>query len=244
MTHAVAHRTGALVSGFQGPIAAVDGRIRVVATVERADPLFPLSAVSSTSRFGRNQTIFNEGDDARYSYKVLEGGVRLCKVRPDGRRQIAEFLLPGDMFGFEDGDEYSLTAEALCDVVVMRCPRNQVERLSEEHSDVRRTLMSLLRRELSAAQEHLVMLGRQTAKERVASFLLQLAERKDAEDGDALDLPMGRQDIADYLGLTIETVCRALTDLKRENVIAIPNRHQVVIRCCDALEDVAEGGED
>ena len=218
--------------------------IRVPYAMSKDDALFSLQAVSTTSRFGRNQTIFNEGDDARYSYKILEGGVRLCKVRADGRRQIADFLLPGDMFGFEDGDEHSLTAEALGDVVVMRCARNQVERLSDESPDVRRKLMTLLRRELSAAQQHLVMLGRQTAKERVSSFLLLLADRNGAEDGDALDLPMGRQDIADYLGLTIETVCRALTDLKRESLIAIPNRHQVVIRRLEALEVVAEGEED
>lgn len=219
---------------------AANGRIRVA----RDDALSSLEAVSTMSRFGRNQTIFNEGDDARYSYKVVEGGVRLCKVRPDGRRQIAEFLLPGDMFGLECGSEHSLTAEALCDVVVMRCPRNHVERLSEEQPGVRRQLMSLLRRELSAAQDHLVMLGRQTAKERVASFLLLLAQRTDADNDDALDLPMGRQDIADYLGLTIETVCRALTDLKRERLIAIPNRHQVVIRDIALLEGVAEGDEE
>lgn len=218
--------------------------VRVANALDDKDALFPLQAVGSTSRFGRNQTIFNEGDDARYSYKVLQGAVRLCKVRADGRRQIAEFMLAGDMFGFEIDAEHSLTAEALCDVVVVRWPRNHVERLSDESPLARRKLMELLRRELSAAQEHLVMLGRQTAKERVASFLVQLAERNSAEDGDSLELPMGRQDIADYLGLTIETVCRALTDLKREGVIAIPNRHQVMIQRMDCLADIAEGDDE
>ncbi len=227
----------------QSAIRAVANTVQMRPAPSQDDALFALQSVSTTSRFGRNQTIFNEGDDARYSYKILEGGVRLCKVRSDGRRQIAEFLLPGDMFGFEVGDEHSLTAEALGDVVLMRCSRSQVERLSDESVDVRRKLMFLLRRELTAAQDHLVMLGRQTAKERVASFLLLLAERNDAEDGVALDLPMGRQDIADYLGLTIETVCRALTDLKKDGLIAIPNRHQVVIRRIEALELVAEGDD-
>ena len=240
MTQVLAQQHAIASSNMAGRLSASADDIRVPAE----DALSPLQAVSTASRFGRNQTIFNEGDDARYSYKVIQGGVRLCKVRSDGRRQIAEFLLPGDMFGLECGEEHSLTAEALCDVIVMRCPRNHVERLSEEHPDVRRQLMSLLRRELSAAQDHLVMLGRQTAKERVASFLLLLAERTAAQDGDAVDLPMGRQDIADYLGLTIETVCRALTDLKREQQIQIPNRHQVVIRDIEALELVAEGDED
>jgi len=209
----------------------------------RTGELAALQTVSTMSRFGRNQTIFNEGDDANYSYTVVAGGVRLCKLMSDGRRQIAEFLLPGDIFGFEAGDEHSLTAEALSDVVVMRCSRSNMERISDEHPVVRKQLLSLLRRELSAAQDHLVMLGRQTAKERVTSFLVQLAERAGAANGDSLDLPMGRQDIADYLGLTIETVCRALSDLKSSRLIGIPSRHQVTIRNLDALEAIAVGDE-
>ena len=231
------------VNAQHAAYASHAGNIRMQPAL-KIDALLPLNAVSTSTRYGRNQTIFNEGDDARYSYKLVEGAVRLCKVRPDGRRQIAQFLLPGDMFGLDVGDEHTLTAEALCDVVVMRVARNQVERLTDESPDLRRTLMALLRRELSAAQEHLVMLGRQTAKERVASFLLLLAERHAVDDGDAIDLPMGRQDIADYLGLTIETVCRALTDLKRDGVIAIPNRHQVVIHNLNTLEGVAEGDDE
>ncbi len=208
-----------------------------------ADALSALHSSGIVSRFGRNQTIFNEGDDARYSYRVVEGGVRLCKLMPDGRRQIAEFMLPGDLFGFELGDEHSLTAEALGDVVIMRCARSQMERMSDEQPLIRKQLMDHLRRELSSAQTHLVMLGRQTAKERIASFLLLLAERADAEDGDMLDLPMSRQDVADYLGLTIETVCRALSDLKRESLIGIPNRHQIEIKRLAALENIAECDE-
>jgi CRP-like cAMP-binding protein len=207
------------------------------------DALEALHNCGTISRFGRNQTIFNEGDDARYSYRVVEGGVRLCKLMPDGRRQIAEFMLRGDLFGFELGEEHSLTAEALGEVVVMRCARSHMERLSDEQPQIRKQLMSHLRRDLSSAQTHLVMLGRQTAKERVASFLLLLVERGEADDGDAVELPMSRQDIADYLGLTIETVCRALSDLKRDRIIGIPNRHQVAIRNLAALENIAECDE-
>lgn len=225
---------------FEAHVAAAALRF----VFEKDDALYPIKAVSTSLRFARNQTIFNEGDPVRYSYKLLEGGVRLCKVRPDGRRQIAEFLLPGDVFGFEMDQEHAMTAEALGEVVVLRVPRGQLERLSDELPSLRKKLMSMLCRELVAAQEHLVMLGRQTAKERVASFLILLASRRGAEDGDALGLPMGRQDIADYLGLTIETVCRALTDLKREGLIAIPNRHHVVLNDLAALEEVAEGDED
>jgi CRP-like cAMP-binding protein len=189
----------------------------------------------------RGKTIFSDGDDAEYSYKVIEGAVRLSKVMLDGRRQIAEFALPGDMFGLECGDTYALSAEAVTPVTVIRYHRMHIERLGEEFSDIQHELMAHLRRGWTSAQAHLVMLGRQTAKERVAAFLLALAANRGIKNGQSLDLPMGRQDIADYLGLTIETVCRTLTDLKATHVIAIPDRHRVVIRNMDVLESLAEG---
>jgi CRP-like cAMP-binding protein len=109
--------------------------------------------------------------------------------------------------------------------------------------NLRGRLLVLLSQRLIGMQDHLVMLGRQTAKERVASFLLHIAERSDAEEGLAFDLPMSRQDIADYLGLTIETVCRMLSELKRERVIAIPNASQIILNDMDALEALSGGGD-
>lgn len=189
----------------------------------------------------RSKTVFGDGEDARYSYKVVEGAVRLSKIMLDGRRQIAEFALPGDMFGFECGDTYALSAEAVTPVTLVRYTRTTIEQLGEECSNVRRELMNLLRRGWTSAQAHLVMLGRQSAKERVAAFLVALAQHRGVQDGQSLDLPMGRQDIADYLGLTIETVCRTLTDFRSEGILAIPDRHRVLIRDLDALKSLAEG---
>lgn len=103
--------------------------------------------------------------------------------------------------------------------------------------------MHMLRRDLWAAQNHLLMLGRQTAKERVASFLLLMAERHKTKYCKAIDIPMSRQDIADYLGLTIETVCRALGELKRVGIISVPNRHQIIVRNTEVLESMALGEE-
>lgn len=203
--------------------------------------LAALKAIGTISRFGRNETIFSEGDQASYSFKIVSGAVRLYKLLPDGRRQIAEFRLAGDFFGMEAAAEYALTAEALSDAVVVRYARNRLDRLEDEQVNLRRDLLNLLRRDLSAAQTHLIMLGRQTAKERIASFLVQLAERQNATDGSSVEVPMGRQDMADYLGLTIETVCRAISDLKRARVIAIPDRHHIVVRDMDALQSVADG---
>lgn len=192
----------------------------------------------------RGKTIFSDGEDSEYSYKVVEGAVRLSKVMLDGRRQIAEFALPGEMFGFEYGDAYALTAEAVTPVTVIRYRRAHIERLGNEFSDIQQELMAHLRRGWTSAQAHLVMLGRQTAKERVAAFLLALAANRGVKNGRSLDLPMGRQDIADYLGLTIETVCRTLTELKVAHIISIPDRHRIVIADMDRLEDLANGGGD
>ena len=181
-----------------------------------------LRKIGVVVNLARGKTVFGDGEDARYSYKVVEGAVRLSKIMLDGRRQIAEFALPGDMFGFECRDVYALSAEAVTPVTLVRYSRSNIERLGEECSDVRRELMNLLRRGWTSAQAHLVMLGRQSAKERVAAFLIALAQHRGVHDGQSLDLPMGRQDIADYLGLTIETVCRTLTDFKSDKILWHP----------------------
>jgi CRP-like cAMP-binding protein len=174
---------------------------------------------------------------------MISGAVRLCKHMTDGRRQIADFLLAGDFFGFIQFGSYKFTAEAVGDVVLLCYPQGQVARLSSAMPNLRGRLLVLLSQRLLGMQDHLVMLGQQTAKERVASFLLHIAERSDAEEGLAFDLPMSRQDVADYLGLTIETVCRMLSELKRERIIAIPNANRVVLNDMVALQGIAEGGE-
>lgn len=197
--------------------------------------------IGAVINFGRGKTIFSDGDDSEYSYKVIEGAARLSKMMLDGRRQIAEFALPGDMFGFEYGDTYALTAEAVTPVTVIRYHRTHIERLGDEFSDIRQELMAHLRHGWTSAQAHLVMLGRQTAKERVAAFLITLSTHRGLKSGQSLNLPMGRQDIADYLGLTIETVCRTLTDLKVAHVIGIPDRHRIVIHNMNMLEELASG---
>jgi CRP/FNR family nitrogen fixation transcriptional regulator len=206
------------------------------------DDLRALQQVGVKVRFSRNQTIFNDGDEATNCYKVISGAVRLCKHMADGRRQIADFLLAGDLFGFMQFGQYKFTAEAVGDVVLMCYPQRQVARLSSSMPNLRGRLLVLLSQRLLGMQDHLVILGRRTAKERIASFLLHIAERSDAEEGLAFDVPMSRQDIADYLGLTIETVSRMLSELKREKVIAIPTG-QIVINDIEDLQALTEGGE-
>jgi CRP/FNR family nitrogen fixation transcriptional regulator len=200
-----------------------------------------LCAIGTVALFARNSTIFSEGDDANYAYKVVSGGVRLFKIMPDGRRQIAEFALPGDYFGIAWLAQHALTAEAICDTTAICYSRARLERLGDEDRAVRAELYSTLRHDLWAAQNHLVILGRQNARERVASFLVQLTERKATVDRMVLRIPMSRQDIADYLGLTIETVCRTLSALKRERLIAIPSRRTIIICNLEALRQSPAG---
>jgi CRP-like cAMP-binding protein len=208
------------------------------------DGLRALAQIGTKVRIARNETIFNEGDDAAFTYKVVSGAVRLCKHTSNGRRQIADFLLAGDFFGFLQFGQYSFTAEAVSDVVVIAYPQRQVEQLSATTPSLGRKILVLLSQRLLGMQDHLVMLGRQAAKQKVASFLLLLAERSEAEDGESFDVPMSRQDIADYLGLTVETVCRSLSDLKRTHLIRIPSTHQIAIDDSDGLRATAENDSD
>ena len=207
------------------------------------DDLKALHKIGSRMHFGRGETIFNEGDSAEYAYKIASGTVRLCKHMPDGRRQIAQFLFAGEFFSFMDLREHSFSAEAVNDVVLLCYPQKQIERLGEERLSLRKRFAALLTRRVRDIQNHLVMLGRQTAKERVAAFLLHVIEHTGIDKNNVMELPMSRQDIADYLGLTIETVCRVLSAMKRNGLVDIPNLHQLVIKKPAVLAELAEGGE-
>jgi CRP-like cAMP-binding protein len=191
----------------------------------------------------RGETIFNQGDAAEYAYKVISGAVRLCRHLSDGRRQIAQFLFPGDFFNIIATGGNGLTAEAVSDAVLMSFPQRQLQKFREERASVQERFMTLLSQRVLDAQNHLMVLGRQTATERVASFLVLLWERIGDEEDDVVDVPMSRLDIADYLGLTIETVCRVLSSLKRKRIIGIPSMRQLTLRDIDSLQALADGAD-
>ena len=203
-------------------------------------PRSTLASLGATAHFRRNHTIFAEGDPADYSYKVLAGAVRLSKMMSDGRRQISEFALAGDFFGINWLEEHALTAEALNNVSLICYANGRLNRLCDENREVREEIFANLRHDLWAAQNHLVILGRQSALERVASFFIYLAERSRSNDKNKIDVPMTRQDIADYLGLTIETVCRMLSKLRSSGTIGIPDRHTIFVRNMVALKRAAQ----
>jgi len=188
--------------------------------------------IGAPMSFSRNAEIYGEGEPADYLYKVVSGTVRTYKVLSDGRRQIGAFYMPGDVFGLEIGDEHMFSAEAISDAKVLVVKRSALMALAARDNEVARQLWALTGRELSRVQDHIMLLIK-TAQERVAGFLLEMAER--GSNGNALELPMSRQDIADYLGLTIETVSRTLTMLENAAAIELPSSRKIVLRNRSAL---------
>jgi CRP-like cAMP-binding protein len=204
-----------------------------------AAPLAALEAIGTTLRVNKNAALFQEGDASEHVYKVVSGAMRTCRMLMDGRRQISDFILPGDFFGLDWQSAHSFTAEALTDTVVISYPRRRLEALAESTPEIQRLLMSMLCKGLAATQEHVVMLGRQTAYERLAWFLVRALVRSGREN--EIDMPMSRQDMADYLGLTIETVSRGISEFKRRQYISAISTHQIRLTDLVTLQALASG---
>ena len=183
--------------------------------------------------FSRNAEIYGENEPVDYVYKVVSGSVRTYKIFDDGRRQIGDFYFPGDVFGLELGAEHQFSAEAIDKCVILVVKRSALVALAARDGDVARRLWSYTAGELSRLQKHMLLLTK-SAEERVAYFLLEMAERR--ATAEAVELPMSRQDIADYLGLTIETVSRTLTHLQTTATIALPTSRRIVLRNRKALD--------
>ena len=199
----------------------------------RLVPLTPqLSFPGFVMSFGRNEEIFGEEEPADFVYKVVSGAVRTTRFLSDGRRQIGAFHLPGDVFGQERGAAHRFSAEALTESQVVLIRRSALDRAAEHDCAVARELWSLTARDLERIQDHMLILSRKNAAERVASFLLKLSERTGS---DSVALPMSRGDIADHLGLTIETVSRTLTQFERDGIIDLPNTRRVILKNRAAL---------
>jgi CRP/FNR family nitrogen fixation transcriptional regulator len=215
-------------ASFKHPATAL-GHAPPTAKAPQADAIELMGALMP---FARNSEIYGENEPADYLYKVVSGTVRTYKVLVDGRRQIGGFHLPGDMFGFESGDEHTFSAEAITDCKILVIKRSAVITLAARDNDVAQQMWALTARELQRVQDHSMVLIK-SAQERVASFLLEMAGR--AAGGGAVELPMSRQDIADYLGLTIETVSRTLTQLEKTAAIELPTSRRIVLRNRPAL---------
>jgi len=183
--------------------------------------------------YARNVEIFGEGEPAECLYKMLSGAVRSCKLLDDGRRQVTAFHMPGEVFGLEIGADHRLSAEAISDASILIVKRSAMLALAARDADIARQLWTLTAHDLQRVQDHMLVLGCMNAKERVASFLLQLATR--GVGSNEIELPMPRQDIADYLGLTIETVSRTMTQLENDAAIGLSTSRRIVLRDRAAL---------
>lgn len=210
----------------QQPADGLTGRLQLPASA------FPVEQMGATMPYARNTEIFGENEPAEYLYRVISGAARTYKVLNDGRRQIGGFYLPGDVFGLEVGDEHTFSAEAITECKILVIKRSSVIALAARDSGVARQLWTMTANELQRAQDHIMLLIK-TAQERVAGFLLEMASRN--ADSNEVELPMSRQDIADYLGLTIETVSRTLTQLEHSAAIAVPASRRIVLRNRAAL---------
>ncbi|MGE0749758.1 MAG: helix-turn-helix domain-containing protein [Variibacter sp.] len=204
------------------PIGAIGARTLVNRPSESSTPEFGLAR-----RLRKDEELFAESEPAAFFCKVMSGAVRTYKLLDDGRRQIDAFHLPGDIFGLELGAKYRFSAEATTETSVILYRRCAFEAMTTRDSDFSRQVMSATMRALARAQDHMLLLGRKSALEKMSTFLLDMADR--LSDNAQIDLPMSRIDIADYLGVTIETVSRSFTSLERDGVIDLPVRRRTIL---------------
>jgi CRP/FNR family nitrogen fixation transcriptional regulator len=179
---------------------------------------------SSKFQYQRGAEIYGEAEPAVFIYQVVEGAVRSYKLLSDGRRQIGAFHLPGDIFGLENASVYRFTAEAIVDTTVWLLKQQSLEDAAEGDASVTHDLLRLTTKNLQHAEDHLLLLGRQTASEKVAAFLCEMDSRLSSSA--VITLPMYRRDIADYLGFSLETVSRALSMLRDRGMLSFRDQTQ------------------
>lgn len=236
-------RSGANPPERVSPCAACAVRDMAFCGALNPDEMPRLLAILTTIEIEPHQPILDEGEPADYLFNVTGGAVKLYKLLPDGRRQITGFLFDGDFLGIAMNERYAYSAEAVDKVSLCRFPRRKLEGLLDEFPKLEKRLLGMASNELVQAQDQILLLGRKTAQEKIVSFLLSLSNRA-ARRGDVqspISLPMGRADIADYLGLTTETVSRTITHLKRDGLIRLLQGGMVELPDLAALRDLADG---
>jgi CRP/FNR family transcriptional regulator len=206
----------------------------------------PAERQSPVRRLSRHEMLFSEGDEGGKYYEVLEGVVCSFRVLHDGRRQILSFNYPGDIVGIGHERECKCSCEAVSAAKVSCIPTATLHRSIEAKPELARKLLNIATSELSSMHDHFVMVGRKSATEKLASFLLALARREADDDAASatFHLPMTRTDIADFLGLTIETVSRRFTALRKLGVIDLPQTTMVHVRDMLQLEELADGDDE
>ncbi len=204
-------------------------------TPTAAPPLYqsvrgePIDQMGVRMTFARDEELYAQEEDADLVYRVVSGAVRTTCLMSDGRRHVGAFYFAGEFFGMESGDAHRFSAEALCDTVVTVMKRT----IAERDVQIERLLWTSTVQELARTHEHLLLLSRMTAVEKVATFLTDMATRQGRPE--LVFLPMGRQDIADYLGLTIETVSRMIGQLQAEGFIELQDTRHIRVRTRGSL---------
>jgi CRP/FNR family transcriptional regulator len=205
-----------------------------------------LNAIVLSEDFAARTVLLVEGDEAESLFNITAGTVKIYKLLADGRQQITGFLFPGDFVGLATAERYAYSAEAVTDVTWCRFPRRKLERLLTDVPALERRLLGIASNELAAAQEQMLLLGRKTAREKLASFLLMLSRRMEraGRAPSPIALPMTRADIGDYLGLTLETVSRVFSQFRRDRRIAFRRGGSVELLDPTALATIAEGASE
>lgn len=217
--------------------APVNLRAAIPASADQFSMLASCSGVVATEfTYSKDEEIYGEDEPSEYACQVIRGAVRTYKLLSDGRRQIGAFHLPGDVFGLDAGSTYRLTAEAITTTTVRLVKRRSLEAAAGSNVRVAHNLWTMTAEGLRRAEDHMLLLGRKTAMERVATFLLEM-DRRLAKAG-MMALPMCRRDIGDYLGLTLETVSRALSELNDKGVLTFSGARQIVLRNRQRLADL------
>jgi CRP/FNR family transcriptional regulator len=209
-----------------------------------AGTLADMRALGPMQRLSPEQSVFHEGDPAKRVFMVTLGSLKLYTLLADGRRQITGFMFAGDFLGVSVDEEYAFTVEALEPTELWWFSREAFDRFASSHPHVEHELYRLAANELAAAQQQMVLLGRKSAAERLASFFLALLERAERASGvpeTAFSLPMSRLDIADYLGLTKETVSRMLAELRNRRLVRLKTQNHVEVLDRAGLRAMAEG---
>lgn len=189
-----------------------------------------LERIASVAPYRFGQTIYFQDQRADCWYRVLSGAARECVVNEDGRRQIVDFLLPGDVFGFSNSEARGLAAEIIAEPALLaRYPRQRAEALAESDTAVARSIRQLAFQSIERLQRRALLLGCNSAVQKVSAFLLEMDARSGNIAHEPIALPMTRYDIADYLALRVETVSRTLTALRRQGAITLVDTRRVRI---------------
>ncbi len=228
---------------YQSCEQCVSRHVSMCSVLEDAE-LHTIADISKTIETKAKQQVCAEGEAAEHLFNIKKGCIRISKMLADGRRQIIGFLFPGDFFGLACSNGYSYTAETITDAELCRMPRSEIIAKFSELPALGEKVLNITHTELQKTQDQMLLLGRKRAKEKLVSFLLNIWHKSPASETNAdheIYLPMSRSDIADYLGLTIETVSRQFTQLSKDKLISITENQFVKILDLRKLERIASG---